>query len=86
VQISARVLKEFGREPRVIVGQEPIHEPTRVIVNVKRDAESDAAVELFGERPKPSICWQTRMELLALCDVLGNHRLARVGRSRCPNL
>ena len=53
MQISARVLKEFGREPRVIVGQEPIHEPTRVIVNVKRDAESDAAVELFGSDQSP---------------------------------
>jgi len=31
-------------------------EPTNVIVNVQRDAESDAAVELFGKRPKPSIC------------------------------
>ncbi len=48
---------EFAKtEPRVIVVQEPVHEPTPVIVNVIRDAESDAAVKLFGERPKPSIC------------------------------
>ena len=47
--------REFGRD--VIVAQEQtVYEPTRVIVNVHRDAESDAAVELFGERPKPSIC------------------------------
>ena len=27
-------------------------QPTTVVVNVTRDAESDAAVKLFGERPK----------------------------------
>jgi len=26
-------------------------QPTTLVVNVKRDAESDAAAELFGERP-----------------------------------
>ena len=26
-------------------------QPTTVIVNVRRDAESDAVVELFGKRP-----------------------------------
>ena len=42
--------REFGRN--VIVMQEPaVYEPTRVTVNVKRDADSDAAVKLFGERP-----------------------------------
>jgi hypothetical protein len=30
-------------------------EPTNVIVNIRRDAESERAVKLFGERPKPSI-------------------------------
>ncbi len=27
-------------------------QPTTVVVNIHRDAESDAAAELFGERPK----------------------------------
>jgi hypothetical protein len=43
---------EFGRTAERPL-QEPLQTqaPTRVIVNVRRDRESDAAVKLFGERP-----------------------------------
>jgi hypothetical protein len=45
--------KEFAHsEARTIDSQkDQAQKPVNVIVRVERDAESDAAVELFGERP-----------------------------------
>jgi hypothetical protein len=57
LELIARIYpQEFARtEPRIIMvpAEAAAANPTTVIVNVERSAESDAQVELFGERPKP---------------------------------